>query len=52
MLAFVAPVGVFSRGAFNSSLWERTEIFLAATSNGAARRITSDFANVGAPSWR
>ena len=52
MLAFVAPVGQWSRGVFNSSLATRTEVFVAPTSGGATRRIASDFANVGAPSWR
>ena len=49
-IAFVAPVGSYSRGGFNSPL--RTEIYLASTSAGPARRLTRDFANVGAPSWR
>ena len=51
-IAFAAPVGEWSRGSFNSSLTVRTEIFLAATSGGEARRVTHDFTNVGAPSWR
>lgn len=49
-IAFVAPVGEWSRGAFNGSL--RTELFVAGTTSGAARRLTHDFANIGAPSWR
>ena len=51
-IAFVAPAGKLSRGSFNSSLTLRTELFLAGTTGGAVRRITRDYADVGAPSWR
>ena len=49
-LAFVAPVGTWSRGNFSGSI--RTELFVADVAGGPARRITRDYAGVGAPSWR
>jgi Tol biopolymer transport system component len=49
-VAYVGPVGSFSREAFSGSA--RTDLFVASVRDGSPRRLTRDFADVGAPSWR
>ncbi len=44
-VAFVGPVGDWS-------LAPRTELFVADVGRGSVRRLTNDFADVGAPTWR
>jgi Tol biopolymer transport system component len=47
LIAFVAPAGP-PRSSFSFL----TELYVADVAGGPARRITHDYAGVGAPSWR
>jgi Tol biopolymer transport system component len=51
-LAFAAPVGYYTTPYFDASLGTRSEVFVAAATGGAPRRVTRDFANLAGISWR
>ena len=47
LVAFVAAAG-----SPRSQLWHRSDLYVADVAGGPARRVTRDYAGVGAPSWR